>query len=182
LHQLPQVEDALGQAALALLRQLDVVWANAECLETATIEAFEKHSDAPIITSFPGLGSLTGARVLAEIGDDRTRFASAGALKAYAGSAPVTRTSGKSRVVICRKVKNQRLAAGGYVWAFASLRWSSGAKSHHDRRRATGDRHTVAQPNRLLGMLFFCLQHQVPYDEDAAFPNPPSATLLSPAA
>jgi hypothetical protein len=31
-------------------------------------------------------------------------------------------------------------------------------------------------------MLFFCLQHQVPYDEDAAFPNPPSATLLSPAA
>ncbi|MFJ2008725.1 IS110 family RNA-guided transposase [Streptomyces chartreusis] len=185
LHQLPQVEVALGQAALALLRQLDVVCANAECLETATIEAFAKHSDAPIITSFPGLGSLTGARVLAEIGDDRTRFASAGALKAYAGSAPVTRTSGKSRVVMCRKVKNQRLAAVGYVWAFSSLRWSPGAKSHYDRRRAAGDRHTAAQRhlyNRLLGMLFFCLQHQVPYDEGAAFPNPPSAALLSHAA
>jgi transposase len=35
-------------------------------------------------------------RVLAEIGDDRTRLADARALKAYAGSAPVTRASGKS--------------------------------------------------------------------------------------
>ncbi|MGH3439510.1 MAG: transposase, partial [Sciscionella sp.] len=41
------------------------------------------------ITSFPGLGDLTGARVLAEIGDDRTRFADARGLKAFAGSAPV---------------------------------------------------------------------------------------------
>ncbi|WP_459185591.1 transposase, partial [Streptomyces sp.] len=36
---------------------------------------------------------LTGARVLAEIGDDRSRFADAKALKAYAGAAPVTRAS-----------------------------------------------------------------------------------------
>jgi len=43
---------------------------------------------------FPGLADSTGARVLAEIGDDRTRFADARALKAYAGSAPVTRASG----------------------------------------------------------------------------------------
>ena len=39
---------------------------------------------------------LTGARVLAEIGDDRSRFTDARALKAYAGAAPVTRASGKS--------------------------------------------------------------------------------------
>ena len=47
-----------------------------------------------IITSFPGLADSTGARVLAEIGDDRARFADARALKAYAGSAPITRASG----------------------------------------------------------------------------------------
>jgi hypothetical protein len=73
-------------------------------------------------TSFPGLADLTGARVLAEIGDDRDRFACARALKAYAGSAPITRASGKSIAVHHRKVKNQRLAAVGYVWAFAALR------------------------------------------------------------
>ncbi|MER7509559.1 transposase [Streptomyces lavendulae] len=65
----------------------------------------------------PGVCSLTGARVLAENGDDRTRFANAGSLKAYAGSAPVTRASGKSCVVMSRRVKNQRLAAVGHVWA-----------------------------------------------------------------
>ncbi|MFE0179208.1 IS110 family transposase [Streptomyces sp. NPDC059002] len=185
LHQLPQVEVALGQQTLALLRQLDVVCVNVERLEAATTEAFQQHPDAPVITSFPGLGALTGARVLAEIGDDRGRFASAGALKAYAGSAPVTRASGKSCIVMSRKVKNQRLAAVGYVWAFSALRWSAGAKSHYDRRRAAGDRHTAAQRhlyNRFLGMLFFCLQRGVPYDEETAFPNRPSAELLPSAA
>jgi Transposase IS116/IS110/IS902 family len=41
-----------------------------------------------------GLADLTGARVLAKIGDDRDRFADDRARKAYAGSAPVTRASG----------------------------------------------------------------------------------------
>ncbi len=80
----------------------------------------------PVLGRFPGLGSVTGARVLAEIGDDRARFANAGSLKAYAGSAPVTRASGKSCVVMSRRVKNQRLAAVGYVWAFVSLTRSPG--------------------------------------------------------
>jgi transposase len=75
-----------------------------------------------IFTSFPGLGELPAARLLAEIGDDSTRFADARGLKAYAGAAPVTRASGKKLVVLHRKVKNQRLAAVGYLWAFAALR------------------------------------------------------------
>jgi hypothetical protein len=50
-------------------------------------------------------GTLTGARVLAEIGDDRSRFADARDIKAYAGSAPVTRASGKSLIVMHRRVK-----------------------------------------------------------------------------
>jgi transposase len=58
----------------------------------------------------PGLATLTGARVLAEIGDDRARFADARGFKAYTGSAPVSRASGKSTAVMHRQVKNQRLA------------------------------------------------------------------------
>lgn len=68
---------------------------SADELAEAAVAAFEAHPDADVITSFPGLGSLTGARVLAEIGDDRSRFADARALKSYAGAAPVTRASGK---------------------------------------------------------------------------------------
>ncbi|MFC5800411.1 IS110 family transposase [Streptomyces formicae] len=178
LHQLPQVEAALGQQTSALLRQLNTACQNADQLEEATAQAFEEHPDAPVIRSFPGLGSLTGARVLAEIGDDRTRFANASSLKAYAGSAPVTRASGKSCVVMSRKVKNQRLAAVGYVWAFVSHTRSpgAGARAHYDRRREAGDRHVAAQRNlfnRFMGMLFHCLQHGQLYDETKAFPIQP---------
>ena len=51
-------------------------------------EQFDRHPDAEIITSQPGLGSLTGARILAEIGDNRTRFTDARSLKAYAEARP----------------------------------------------------------------------------------------------
>ncbi len=93
LHQLPLVEDAFGRQSLALLRVLDTAATNADDLAAATIEHFDKHPEVEIVTSLPGLGSLTGARVLAEIGDDRSRFTTARSLKAYAGSAPVTRAS-----------------------------------------------------------------------------------------
>src|SRR6201981_3391312 len=75
MRQLPLVERAMGRQALALLGQLDAACAAAEDLEQAVIESFNQHPDAEIITSFPGLGPLTGARVLAETGDDRSRLA-----------------------------------------------------------------------------------------------------------
>jgi len=77
MRQPPLVEDAMGRQALALLRQLDAACAAAADLEQAVTESFNLHPDAGIITSFPGLGALTGARVLAEIGDGRSRFSDA---------------------------------------------------------------------------------------------------------
>jgi transposase len=117
--------------------------------------------------------------VLAEIGDDRSRFTDARSLKAYAGSAPVTRASGKSLAVTHRRVTNQRLAAVGYVWAFAALSASPGARAHYDRRKAAGDRHTAAQRNlfnRLIGILHHCLQTRQPYNENIAFPTTQTTT------
>jgi transposase len=173
MRQLPLVEQAMGRQALALLGQLDAACAAAADLERAATESFNLHPDAGIITSFPGLGALTGARVLAEIGDDRSRFSDAKGLKAYAGAAPVTRASGKTRSVTFRKVKNNRLNAAGYSWAFPALTASPGARAHYDRRRDTGDRHAAAQRNlfgRLLGCLHHCLTTGQHYDEAAAFP------------
>jgi transposase len=165
----------MGRQALALLRQLDAACQAADELAQATGAAFGQHPDAQIIASFPGLGEIAGARILAELGDDRTRFADARALKAYAGSAPVTRASGKTVHVFTRKVKNQRLAAAGYVWAFASLTASPPARAHYDRRREVGDRHVTAQRNlfnRLLGCLHHCLTTGQTYDPAKAFDTP----------
>jgi transposase len=173
MRQLPLVEQAMGRQALALLSQLDAACASAADLEHAVTESFNLHPDAGIITSFPGLGALTGARVLAEIGDDRSRFQDAKGLKAYAGAAPVTRASGKTRSVTRRRIKNNRLNAAGYIWAFSALTASPGARAHYDRRRDTGDRHAAAQRNlfaRLLGCLHHCLTTGQHYDEAIAFP------------
>lgn len=181
MRQLPLVEDAMGRQALALLRQLDAACASASDLEQAVTESFNQHPDAGIITSFPGLGALTGARVLAEIGDDRSRFSDAKGLKAYAGAAPITRASGKSRSVTFRRVKNDRLNAAGYTWAFSAITASPGARGHYNRRRDDGDRHAAAQRNlfsRLLGCLHHCLATGQHYDETTAFPAktaPPAA-------
>ena len=174
MRQLPLVEQAMGRQTVALLRQLEAACASASDLEQAAAESFNQHPDAGIITSFPGIGTLTGARVLAETGDDRSRFQDARGLKAYAGSAPITRASGKTRSVTHRKVKNNRLAAAGYTWAFAALTASPGARAHYDRRRDAGDRHTAAQRNlfnRLLGCLHHCLATGQHYNETTAFPN-----------
>jgi transposase len=173
MRQFPLVEQAMGRQALALVRQLEAACQSADDLQAAAEESFNQHPDAGIITSFPGIGALTGARVLAEIGDDRSRFKDARGLKAYAGAAPITRASGKSRSVTQRKVKNNRLAAAGYTWAFAALTASPGARAHYDRRRAAGDRHTAAQRNlygRLLSCLHHCLITGQHYDEATAFP------------
>lgn len=120
------VEDTLGKQTLALLGQLTAACTAADDLAQAVEEAFPQHPDSDIILSFPGLDIPLAARVLAEIGDDRTRFADARGLKAYAGASPVTRASGKKSSITRRWVKNDRLNHAGYLWAFSASTASPG--------------------------------------------------------
>ncbi|MFD9139161.1 IS110 family transposase [Streptomyces bottropensis] len=173
-HQPLLVEDALGKQMLALLVQLEAACTAADDLAAAVEEEFPRHPDAEVLLSFPGLGIQLAARILAEIGDDPTRFADARGLKAYAGASPITRASGKKSSITRRWVKNDRLNHAGYLWAFASLRPSAGANAHYRRRRETGDWHAAAQRNlfnRMLGQLYHCLQHHELFDEQTAFPT-----------
>ncbi|MEV6408668.1 IS110 family transposase [Streptomyces bobili] len=173
-HQPQLVEDALGKQMLALLRQLEAACIAADELANAVEETFPQHPDAAVILSFPGLGIQLAARVLAEIGDDRNRFADARGLKAYAGSAPVTRASGKKHHVGRRMVKNDRLNHAGYLWAFSAITASEGAATHYRRRRDRGDWHAAAQRNlfnRMIGQLYYCLKTGELFDEHRAFPS-----------
>ena len=70
---------------------------------------FGQHPDAEIYLSQPGLGEITGARVLSEFGDDPHRCASGKARRNYAGTSPITRASGKKKIVTARFVRNDRL-------------------------------------------------------------------------
>lgn len=165
----------MGKQASALLAALNTACVSVDDLGQASAELFERHPDYAIITSFPGLGDSTGARVLAEIGDDRSRFIDARALKAYAGSAPITRASGKSVSITRRRIKNDRLAAAGWIWAFGAATHCQSAGEHYRRRRELGDRHAAAQRNlfnRLLGQLYYCLQVGQTFNESKAFSPP----------
>lgn len=180
LRQLTLVEDAFGIQTLALLATLDAECASLERLGEATAAAFNGHPDRQIITSFVGLADLTGARVLAELDYERTRFADARALKAFAGSAPVTKASGRSTRVTHRHVKNNRLAAVGFVWAFVAAGCDGPTRTHYLGRREHGDRHPAALRHlykRMLGQLYHCLQTGQTYDPIKAYGAPPTPPI-----
>jgi hypothetical protein len=71
--------------------------AQIETLARELEASFVGHPDAEILRSLPGLGSVLGARVLAEFGDDPARYADPKARKNYAGTSPITKASGRSR-------------------------------------------------------------------------------------
>jgi transposase len=133
---------------------------------------FEKHPDAEVVRSLPGLGIILGARVLGEFGDEPNRYDTAKSRKNYAGTSPITRASGTKRVVLARYARNDRLADAIYLWAFAALTNSPGARAFYDTRRAAGGTHHSALRalgNRLVGILHGCLQHHSTYDENIAW-------------
>jgi transposase len=140
---------------------------------TVELEAnFDQHPDAEVVHSLPGLGTILGARVLGEFGDEPNRYATAKSRKNYAGTSPITRASGTKRAVLARHVRNQRLADALHLWAFASITASPGARRYYDQRRAAGDTHNQALRalgNRLVGILHGCLAHHAAYDETIAW-------------
>jgi transposase len=99
---------------------------------------FGRHRDADIYVSQPGLGTILSARIMAEFGDDPYRFADARARKNYAGMAPITRASGRKKVVLARYARNRRLADALHQWAFCAMRGSPGARSYCQALRDRG--------------------------------------------
>jgi hypothetical protein len=166
------VAEAMGASTQAQLAVIGELIAQTTRLETELADRFELHPDAKIIRSLPGLGMILGARVLAEFGDDPNRYVDAKSRKNYAGTSPITRSSGKHRVVLARYARNRRLADACYQWAFTALGASPGARAFYDQRRAAGDTHhraLRALANRLVGILHGCLRHHTPYNEHTAW-------------
>ena len=163
------VEEAFGHQVASLVAVLQTLVTQIDELRAELARSFEGHPDAEIITSLPGLSSVLGARVLAEFGDDRTRYTDARARRSYAGTAPITKASGTRRVVLARVARNKRLADACYGWAFSSLKTSPGARAFYDRQRASAKTHHQALRalgNRWVGILHGCLEHRRIYREE----------------
>jgi len=138
------VDAARARAMLALVDLLEQVDGVLDDYATAMACVLDRHPDAELFASFPGTGLITTATLLAEIGEDRSRFPSPGSLLAEAGLAPVTRQSGSSRRVGFRYAANHHLRAAWGQWMLTAIRISPWTRAAYDAARARGQTHSRA--------------------------------------
>ena len=137
-------------------------------LETRIGELMKVHPDAAVIESFPGAGPAMAPRLIAALGTNRDRFATAVELQCYSGIAPVIASSGN------RKYVHWRWACSGFVrqtfheWAGHSMKSSQWAREFYAQQRAKGkSRHAAIRSLAFKWerILFRCWKDRVPYDE-----------------
>jgi transposase len=163
---------AYAASVRALIAVLSTLNEQVAALQEQVETHFGTHPDAEIVLSQPGLGPILGARVLAEFGDDPHRYANAKSRKNYAGTSPITRASGKKKVVLARFVHNDRLIDALGSQAFTALTASPGARAYYDQLKAREVSHRAALrqlANRLVGILHGCLKTGTLYDEATAW-------------
>ncbi|MCA8074066.1 IS110 family transposase, partial [Burkholderia vietnamiensis] len=142
----------LAQQLAALRKQRDEIAAEVERLVLA-------HPLWPVLTSMPGVGVRTAARLLTEVA--HKAFASAAHLAAYAGLAPVTRRSGSSiRGEHPSRRGNKVLKRALFLSAFAALR-DPVSRAYYSRKIQQGKRHNqalIALARRRCDVLFAMLR------------------------
>jgi transposase len=174
LGQPPAITAAYAVTARSLIAVITVLNEQVKALESEVEAVFGRHPDAEIYLSQPGLGPVLGPRVLGEFGDDPHRYASGKARKNYAATSPLTRASGKKKVVVARFIRNDRLTDALMAQAFTALSVSPGARALYDAERARGTEYNPALrkvANRLVGILHGCLKTRTLYDEATAWPS-----------
>lgn len=160
---LPRLRLLRQQRAVTAQRIRDIL----EELSTAPPEGeAREHRDAEILLSLPGIGPVIAATMLAEASQP-LRDRDYQALRNYAGAAPVTRRSGKKKVIVMRYACNERLRNALYHWARTSMQNDARAKQHYAAMRARGHSHGRALrglSDRNLAMLMSMLKSGTLYD------------------
>jgi transposase len=172
LGQPPALTAAYAVTARSLIAVITVLNEQVKALQGQVEEHFGQHPDAEIYLSQPGMGAILGARVPGEFGDDPDRYADGKARRNYAATSPVTRASGKKKVVTARFIHNDRLIDALMAQAFTALTASPGARAYYDSHRARGAEHNDALrrlANRHVGILHGCLKTRTLYNEATAW-------------
>lgn len=156
-----------GQLVRSLAAVLRPLVAQIRELDGLIAAHLAQHPDSDILQSFPRTGTINAAQILAELGDDRLRFATEDQLAAEGGVAPVTKTSGKHRAVLCRFACNKRLRQALTTWADNSRHAHPWAQHVYRKARSRGCDHPHAV--RILArawvrVLWRCWHDQTPYD------------------
>src|SRR3989441_5349549 len=159
--------EASGEVVGALVAVLTPLVTHLQQLSARLEAAVPQHPDGPLVQSLPRSGAVNAAQILAELGDDRARFATDEQFAAEAGLAPVTHASGQHHAVVFRWACNKRLRRAVTTFADNSRHASRWAALVYQRARTRGCRHQHAI--RILArawarILWRCWQDRAPYD------------------
>lgn len=161
--------EARRGAVLGLVAALTPIVSQIRELTSQIAGAVRAHPDGKVfLPLFKDPKSvITAARLVAEIGDDRSRYPTRESLAADAGMAPVARESGKRKVAAFRWACDKRLRDAVACLANATRHTHPWARSVYLDARARGLEH--AHAIRVLGrawlrVLWRCWQDEVPYD------------------
>ena len=146
-------------------QNLDRLCAELEEEEKPSGQSFEQ-CDVTILRSWPGIGRINLATLLAEAAEPLRRR-DYHALRALAGVAPVTRQSGKQRFVFPRLACNRRLQSAVHHWSRVAIQHDAAARRRYDALRRRGHGHARALRSvgdRLLFALCTTLKRQTPYE------------------
>ena len=141
--------------------------------------------DVTILLSVPGVGRKVAATLLTEASQPLAER-NYHALRSYAGVAPITRQSGKKRLVVMRQSCHPRLRNAIYHGASVHAPHDERAKKHYAALRAKGHspgRAIRGIADRLLAVLITMLRTKTLYDPAfPALPKPRPDLPANPAA
>ncbi len=129
---------------LALVDQLEPLLKQIADYDKEIERLFLSHADSEFFQALPGAGARLAPRLLAEMGEERSRYQSASSLQALAGTSPVLFQSGTYQKAHRRLgcIKPWRNALQQFAWQ--STHQEAWAKEYYQRKRAEGKSHTVA--------------------------------------
>jgi hypothetical protein len=132
-------------------------------------ELLAQHPDGEVFRSFPGAGQAMAPRLTAAYGTNREKFDEAADMQQLSGIAPVTKASGKTKVVQMRWACSKFLRQTFHEFARCSIRFSRWAKAYVDMRKARGHRyHAILRglAFKWQRILFRCWKTRAAYDEN----------------
>jgi transposase len=129
---------------LALVEQLLALVGQIAAYDKEIESLFLSHPDSELWASLPGAGKRLAPRLLAEIGEERSRYQRPTNLQAVAGSSPVVYASGNYAKVRRRIAYIKPLGNALYQFAWQSTLQEEWAAHYYRRKRAEGKSHSVA--------------------------------------
>lgn len=140
----PILVRAKSRLMLSLVKQLLVVIEEIKGYDKAIRSLFLTHDDQSLWSSLPGAGKRLAPRLLAEWGDERSRYATASSVQTLAGTAPVPFESGNYAKAHKRFACLKPLRNALHQFAWQSTLQEPWALEYYQRKRAQGKTHSMA--------------------------------------